>query len=270
MIMDLQIQITKNLGDQVTFTAVVSGGSPPYNYSWLGLPSPLQSSNTNVIKGVPSNTGTYNVTVNVKDSTGNNGSANGTLIVNPVGPTPLNVSLQINPNLITLGQQVTFNAGATGGTPPYKYSWANLPAPIQSSNTSTLTGTPSNAGTYNTNVSVTDSAGSTANAAGTLVVSSTPIPVTGQINSGSYVGDNAQNRGISHGLKNSKPIFVQIMRSDAAGTFFILAPGYLAEISGNGYSSSTIKAADNNYFYVGDSNHNANWNGFTYYWVAFA
>jgi hypothetical protein len=84
---------TKNFGEKVTFTATASGGTSPYTYSWAGLPAPLVSANTNVISGIPSAPGTYNVTVTVSDTAGNHASATGTLIVLPP---VLSVILTIN------------------------------------------------------------------------------------------------------------------------------------------------------------------------------
>ena len=80
--MDVTMTVTKNLGDSVTFTAIASGGTGQYiDYTWSGLPTPLQSENKNVITGIPSAIGIYNVTITVTDSKGDKAFDTGQLIV---------------------------------------------------------------------------------------------------------------------------------------------------------------------------------------------
>lgn len=90
------------------------------------------------------------------------------------GPTQLTTSESVNPKTIVIGQQVTFTATVSGGTPPYKYNWVGLPTPLQNSDTNIITGKPDTVGTYVTAVTVVDNANNTASANATLIVNSIP------------------------------------------------------------------------------------------------
>lgn len=160
---------TISTGQSVTFIANVTGGTPPYSYSWQDLPSGCTGTNSNSITCNPNTPGTYNVTVNVTDSANNIRPASGTLVVN--APSSLAASLNISHTTITVGQSVSFTATATGGTSPYNYTWTGLPAPC-TGNTNIITCTPSSTGTFNVLVTVKDSNNNTATASGTLVIGS--------------------------------------------------------------------------------------------------
>lgn len=115
-----------------------------------------------------------------------------------VGPIPLTVSMNINPTTITVDEQVTFTATASGGTPPYIYSWQGLPANCPGSNTSTITCHPNIAGTYPVSVTVKDSATPNPNiatATGTLVV--IPKPITHKFSILPINDVNGLKRGIT-------------------------------------------------------------------------
>ncbi len=127
-----------------TATVQVSGGTPPYTYSWNT--TPVQ--NTPTISGLAA--GTY--TVQVTDATGCRQSAS----VAVLQPGLLQVQVQIQ-DVVCFGQaNGTATAVVTGGTAPYVYSWNTTPPQTSA----TASGLPP--GSYT--VSVTDARGCTAQA----------------------------------------------------------------------------------------------------------
>jgi alpha-tubulin suppressor-like RCC1 family protein len=64
---------------------------------------------------------------------------------------------------------------ATGGTPPYSWSTADLPPGLSASSAGEISGTPSAAGAYDVSLTVTDDAGTTATAVVALAVGNAPV-----------------------------------------------------------------------------------------------
>ena len=161
-----------------TTTSATGIGTPTgfptgVNASW--------SSNTISITGIPSQSGTFNYSIPL---TGGCGSVNatGTIIVTPVNsasaasstPSLCNNSPLTTITHTTVGASGISNAGVSGanGLPPgVSASW--------SSNTISITGTPTSNGTYAYSIPLTGGCG-TANATGTITVNSPTIsPITG-------------------------------------------------------------------------------------------
>jgi iron complex transport system substrate-binding protein len=70
-------------GTKVTFTVVAKGGTPPYNYSYMGLPQGCAPSNSSAISCAPGNSGTYTIAVKVVDHSGDSVIGTTSLTVNP-------------------------------------------------------------------------------------------------------------------------------------------------------------------------------------------
>lgn len=164
-------------GQAVTFTVSGSGGSGSgYTYSWKGLPVGCASSNTATLTCTPTGAGTYSVQALVTDSNGGTGSSTtlsyhvfaalvaGTPVASPTGG--------------SLGQTETFTTAATGGSGGLVYSWVGLPGGCTSSNSSTLTCSPSATGTFSVAVHVVDSNGASTTSAALSFTVSTPLSVT--------------------------------------------------------------------------------------------
>jgi putative Ig domain-containing protein len=151
-----------------------NGGIVPYTWSWIAqagssLPPGLSiAPGTGVISGTPTSAGTFNVTINVADSstpTAQTASANFTI---SIATAPLSVATTGLPNGV-MGQAYTGAVlQSAGGNPPVTWSisagalptWATL-AP----STGAITGTPNATGTTNFTVKATDSTTPTAQTA---------------------------------------------------------------------------------------------------------
>jgi uncharacterized protein (TIGR02145 family) len=139
--------------------------------SATGLPpgvSPVWASNTITISGTPTAAGTYNYSIPLTGGAGS-ASATGTITVTAtVGAASSSPTLCVNTALTPITHTTT---GATGigsatGLPPGV-------SPVWASNTITISGTPTAAGTYNYSIPVTGGCGS---ATGTITV---PSALTG-------------------------------------------------------------------------------------------
>jgi len=104
----------------VNFTAQATGGTSPYSYSWNfgdGQSSTSQNpSHTYLLSG------NYVASLTVKDSPGAQSSDTITLNVTAT-PDPLAASASASPSTGQAPLTVAFTGSASGGTPPYTYSW---------------------------------------------------------------------------------------------------------------------------------------------------
>jgi hypothetical protein len=151
-----------------------TGGTPPYYWTALGLPTGLSLNyNTGVLSGTPSTPGTYPVTVQAEDSATNTATQ-------PYSITIWN-SITITPNPlptagvgVAINQQLTPSGGA--GAPYTSWSLASQPSWLTVTSSGVLQGTPLAAGTYPFTVTVKDSAGDSGPVPLSLTVS--PIAIT--------------------------------------------------------------------------------------------
>jgi large repetitive protein len=140
-----------------------NGGREPYVYAIVAgrLPDGLFFDDHNAeIYGTPTESGDFTFTLQVTDSS-----------PGPVGPfvARADYTLRVKSNLVTLPatplrdatQGMAYSAvigPATGGQPPYRYeSTQTLPSGLSLASDGTLSGTPTQSGTYYVSVLVTDS-----------------------------------------------------------------------------------------------------------------
>ena len=97
--------------------------------------------------------------------------------VSPAVPA-LKVNLSESPGSIDLGETTNLSASVTGGTPPYSYDWTSLPVGCTPLNRSSLSCTPSEKGTFDVRLTVTDAGGRSASVLAPLTVS-VPAPRSG-------------------------------------------------------------------------------------------
>jgi hypothetical protein len=162
------------------FPLPVSGGVPPYQWSWTAapgssLPSGLGLTSGSVgvtstfpptvilgelISGTPTTPGTFNVTVTVSDfqSPAKTASQNYSIVIQLPSPPVVNT-----PGIVffAVNQPYSYTFVATGGLPPFTWSETGpLPPGLtlssQGSLSGALTGTPTVAGTFPIKVTATD------------------------------------------------------------------------------------------------------------------
>lgn len=109
------------VGESVTLTTTVSGGTSPYSYSWPSLPGGCTSGNEATLSCTPTSVGSTEIEVRVADSASHQATAYANLTVTPASG-PVVEAVAISPNLPSLspGASLAFTATATcdqGGCP---------------------------------------------------------------------------------------------------------------------------------------------------------
>ncbi|MGB7720281.1 MAG: putative Ig domain-containing protein [Bryobacteraceae bacterium] len=176
-------------GVPYSFAFTATGSLPPYAWTMqpngpypVGMSFPPPSLHLNPVSGIFSGTpagntaGTYGITVTVYcNASGQKASMNLIFTILPAGvkiiaPTSL-------PNGATLLPYVPRTFGAFGGTEVFSWSATGLPPGLTMSSDGTLSGTPgaASAGSYNVQVTVKDSNGSTATASLPLNIVAPPV-----------------------------------------------------------------------------------------------
>ena len=151
-----------DVGQSVTLSSSVVGGSGSYTYAWSKLPIGCVSGNTAVVTCMPTSVGggTYAVTVTVTDSNGV--VLTSTAVVLAVSADPTITTPMASSSSVDVGQPVDLSTTATNGTGlPSTYVWSGLPTGCVSADTLTVNCTPTNPGIYVIAVTVTDSNGMT-------------------------------------------------------------------------------------------------------------
>ena len=155
----------------VTFEAIVTGGSGTVDFAWaFGDGTPNASGNP--VSHLYTTAGTFQVSVTANDSNGT--SATGYFAVHAAFP--VSAVLSSNSSSLSIGSTAVFRVAASGGFPPYSYSWSGLPPACSSRSNDTLSCAPGASGTYVVSVDVSDRYGYSAIASITIVVA-TGAPV---------------------------------------------------------------------------------------------
>jgi hypothetical protein len=147
---------TINPGQNSQLIASVTGGVPPYTYSWAPIASIF--SNPPGASPIASPKGTTTYTVTVTDSLGSRITGSVTVVVHPVALSLTVTATPPAPGL--LGSQLNATVVA-GGTPPFAFAWIGPPGTLNSTVIQDPLATPASLGNIYT-VTVTDATGATA------------------------------------------------------------------------------------------------------------
>lgn len=191
---------TVKLGEYVLVTGKATGGTAPYEYaasyrktggSWV---SARQYTSASYFGVELPEAGTYDLHVYVRD---NKGNIKEKLFNITVTADPLKNTTTISATKIALGEKVTLNCSATGGSAPYQFavyyklstvtSWTT--AQSYKTNT-TVSFTPKSAGKYNVSVKVKD-------ADGTIVKKTFTVTVTNALKNETTISSTEINNGES-------------------------------------------------------------------------
>lgn len=160
-----------------TTTLTATGGNGgPYTWGWAAasgssLPPGLSLSTSGAITGTPTATGTYMVVATATDSATNSGHA--TLAITVKAGVSITTSTTLPTGYVgsNYSQQLAATGGSGSGFTWTVKSGSTLPAGLTLSSSGLLSGAPTTAGTPSFTLTVTDSAGNTANATFSMTIS---------------------------------------------------------------------------------------------------
>jgi len=156
-------------GVSYNFALAATGGTPPYTWALAAgpLPAGITLSPAGLLSGTPTQVGSFPFTARVSDSANRNATRSFTLVVN----SNLSIVSTAAPNA-SQGVPYSFSFTASGGIQPYVWSLAagNLPGGLSLSPAGLLSGTPTQTGSFNFTVRVTDAANGSATRAFTVNV----------------------------------------------------------------------------------------------------
>jgi len=236
----------------VTFEAIVSGGTPPYRYQWdfdgdgitdsfsqkvvwtydsPGPPTVLPDGSTAYFFK-PSLTviDNRNIQRSTLDDANQDGQPDWPVLINVMPPSRLSPSIRANPVIGQVPLTVDFSAGASGGQPPYLFKW-NFGDGFYTdwTDTSSISHTFQNQGTFYVRVTVKDSQGVVEESgAQAIIVSPKPtfeVTITAEETSGPVpfkVELKAQTKGGREPISYLWQVFTDVSRGSGDPAIVLL------------------------------------------------
>src|SRR3989441_541262 len=162
------------VGAPVNCSASATGGTAPLTFAGSAPGGTPPSGTGSTFTTSYSTTGTKSINVTATD--GNNAHASNIITVTIGAGLQISASCGTNPG--TVGKPVNCTASATGGTPPYTFSWsAPGGSPASAGNVTSFQTMYSAKGTFNINATVTDKATPTGKSSMIIVVTITGQPI---------------------------------------------------------------------------------------------
>ncbi|WDE12157.1 putative Ig domain-containing protein [Thalassomonas haliotis] len=149
---------TGQVGSDYNAAFSASGGLAPYSWSSTSaLPSGLTLQSSGILTGLPLESGSWPLTIQVMDQQGDSSQAD---FILEITPSPV---LEITTNQLAdalTGQEYTALLSGSGGVAPYSWSHSgDLPPDLLLSDSGQISGVPLFAGIWNFEVTITDNIG---------------------------------------------------------------------------------------------------------------
>ena len=207
----------------------VTGGTPPFVWSAIGLPEGLSVTPAGQITGQPQSDGAFTATFIVTDANGQ--TVRQQLRFNVAPALAIVSPSSIDP--VGTDQPVPVAFGASGGTPPYAFSieGGSLPNGLSIDAQGLLTGRPTAAGSFGFSVKVADACGATARRSFPLLVLPSRIQdcsVAPQPESLKFTlqqGTGAVSRSIGLGGRCATPLSVSVQAESGGLNWLSAGPG---------------------------------------------
>jgi hypothetical protein len=175
--------------------AATGGTGSGFVFSAAGLPAGLSMSASGTLSGTPSGSGTFAYAVTITDGAGHSATINCTLtVLPPVSATCVPISAIVGAAI----SPVTMAASGGSGS-GYSFSATGLPAGLSMSASGTLSGVPTDAGSYVYVAIARDAGGNSASATCSATVAAAPLIAAGPYTTYTQGGWGAKPAGKNPG-----------------------------------------------------------------------
>ena len=142
------------VGTTQTFNSTVQGGAQPLTYQWFLNGTAVTGANSSTWNFTPTQTGHYNVYLNVTDSL--NSQAQSNILTDILVYIQLSVSISPTSANIVFGGSQQFNSTVVGGVAPFTYQWVLNGTAVSGAADSIWNFNPSQTGNFNIYLNITD------------------------------------------------------------------------------------------------------------------